>query len=160
MRVPSTAGSRCIAVAYFTVMDAVSNSGMAVVVDKWLKDRPNSNSEPQLITALIALYQANDFSLEQRGSITTTISATLRPPVVGVLVNGLHFWFYQLKLKSLAWYSAMSSAISCGSLFLSFNHLSKTTAIPEFDTASITVKSATAMHLLPAVDGTLMVAVL
>ena len=89
-------GRRCTAEADFTVMDGLSNSRMAVVVDERLVDSQNSNSEPQLIAESIALYQAHDFTVEKKGATTTTASVTVRPPVVGVRVNGFHFWFYQI----------------------------------------------------------------
>jgi len=89
-------GRRCTAEADFTVMDGLSNSRMAVVVDERLVDSQNSNSEPQLIAELIALYQAHDFTVEKKGASTTTASVTVRPPVVGVRVNGFHFCFYQI----------------------------------------------------------------
>jgi hypothetical protein len=88
--------NKCLAVADFTAMDVVSNLRMAVVEDKRLVDSQIINSEPQLIAELIALYQAHDFTVEEIGASTATASVTVRPPVVGVRVNGLHFWFYQI----------------------------------------------------------------
>jgi hypothetical protein len=62
-----------------------------------LQLRVTAGVESQLIAELIALYQAHDFTVENKGATTTTTaSATMRPLVVGVRVNGFHLWFYQI----------------------------------------------------------------
>ena len=75
----------------FTVMDVVSFLRMAVMEDKRLNDT-YLNSEPHLVAELIAMAQANS---EDEAKINDAqMKGVNAPPIIGVRVNGLSFWFY------------------------------------------------------------------
>ena len=81
------------ATADFTVMDVVSFLRMAVMEDKRLNDT-YLNSEPQLVAELIAMAQANsEDEAKNNGAQMKGVNA---PPIIGVRVNALSFWFYRV----------------------------------------------------------------
>jgi hypothetical protein len=77
----------------FTVMDVVSFLRMAVMEDKRLNDT-YLNSEPQLVAELIAMAQAN--AEDEANNYGAEMKGVNAPPIIGVRVNGLRFWFYRV----------------------------------------------------------------
>ncbi len=93
------------ATADFTVMDVVSFLRMAVMEDRRLNDTC-LNSEPQLVAELIAMAQANsEDEAKNNGAQMKGVNA---PPIIGVRVNGLSFWFYRVD-NTINLFHAMAS---------------------------------------------------